>query len=175
MRSFVILTVAFACSLLNAAEPTFSEKAELGGKVRLLIPKTFQLMSEEMLKIKYPTERRPNIVYTNESGSVNVALNYTKNRMPAGQLAAFHKSMETALKKLHPSAEWFRSEVAKINGREFMVLELRTPAIDTEVRNIMLGTSVDDRLLLISFNVVKELEGEWLPAGNKIVESIHIK
>jgi hypothetical protein len=82
---------------------------------------------------------------------------------------------ETTFKKLHPSAEWFRSEVAKINGREFLVLELRTPAIDTEVRNIILGTSVDERLLMISFNVTKELEKEWLPAGRKIVESIKIK
>ena len=79
------------------------------------------------------------------------------------------------MKNLYPSAEWFRSEIRTINGRQFFLLDLRTPAIDTEVRNILLGTSLDDRFLLMSFNVTKELEKEWLPTGNKIVESITVK
>jgi hypothetical protein len=54
-------------------------------------------------------------------------------------------------------------------------MELRTPAIDTEIRNIMLGTSLEDRLLLISFNVTTELEGEWLPTANRIIESVRVK
>jgi len=95
--------------------------------------------------------------------------------MAANQLAAAHASMEGSFKKLYPSAEWFRSEVRTINGREFFVMELRTPAIDSEIRNIMLGTSLEDRLLLISFNVTKELESGWLPMANRIIESVQVK
>lgn len=175
MRFVAILLTLVACSSLHAAEPVLEEKSVLGSRVSLLIPKTFTLMSEEMLRAKYPSERRPTLVYTNERGSVNIALNYTKNRMPANELAPFHKSMEGSFKKLYPSAEWFRSEVRKINGREFFVMELRTPAVDTEIRNIMLGTSLDDRLLLISFNVTKELEKEWLPTADRIIGSVKVK
>lgn len=175
MRLVTLLAVLVWCSPFYAADPALEEKSELGGKVTLLIPKAFKPMSEEMLKIKYPSERRPDLVYTNERGSVNIALNHTKNRMPANQIPAFHRSLEATFKKIHPSAEWFRSEVSKINGRQFIVLEMRTPAIDTQIRNIMLGTSMDERLLLISFNVTKELEKEWLPVGKKVVESVKIK
>jgi hypothetical protein len=175
MRFVAILLTLVACSSLHAAEQTLEAKSVLDGKVSLLIPQNFKPMSEEMLTTKYPSERRPTLVYTNEPGSVNLALNHTRNRMPASQLAAFHKSMEGNLKRLYPSAEWFRSEVRKIHGREFFIMELRTPAIDTEVRNIMLGTSLDDRLLLISFNVTKELEREWLATASRIIESVEVK
>lgn len=58
---------------------------------------------------------------------------------------------------------------------KFILFDFRTPAIDTEVRNIMLATSLQGRLLLISFNCTKELEGKWLPIGYQIVESIQLK
>lgn len=175
MRFVAILLTLLTCSTLFAAGPALEERSVLGGKVVLLVPTTFKPMSEEMLRTKYPSERRPTLVYTNEAGSVNLALNYTRDRIPANQLAAFHKYMEGSFKKLYPSAEWFGSELRKINGREFFVMELRTPAVDTEVRNIMLGTSLDDRLPLISFNVTKELEKEWLPTADRIIESVKVK
>ena len=90
-------------------------------------------------------------------------------------LDAAHKSVNATFKNLYPSAQWFRSEVRPINGRQFFLMELRTPAIDTEVRNLIVGTSLDDRLLMITFNVTKALEADWMPIGNKIIESIAIK
>jgi hypothetical protein len=175
MRFVAVLLTLVACSSLHAEELALAQQSVLDGRVSLLIPATFKPMSEEMLRTKYPSERRPTLVFTNERGTVNIALNHAKGHMPANQLAAFHASMEGSFKKLYPSAEWFRSEVRKINGRDFFVMELRTPAIDTEIRNIMLGTSLEDRLLLISFNVTTELEGEWLPTANRIIESVRVK
>ena len=46
--------------------------------------------------------------------------------------------------------------------------------IATEVRNMMVGTSVQGRLLLISFNVTKEHEAHWLTTAKKILYSIRI-
>jgi hypothetical protein len=49
----------------------------LSNKIEVLIPESFDIMSEEMLKHKYPLETRPTLVYTNEDGTVNVAFNLT--------------------------------------------------------------------------------------------------
>ena len=68
-----------------------------------------------------------------------------------------------------------RSEVTSLNGRQFILLELRTPALDTEIRNLMLATSVDERLLLITVNMTKELEGEWLEVANRMIRSVVVK
>ena len=83
--------------------------------------------------------------------------------------------MDRLFRKLHPSATWFNSDIIEINGRHWLTLDLRTPAIDTKVRNILAGTSVDGHLLLVSFNVTEELEEEWLAPGKAIIQSLHIR
>jgi hypothetical protein len=176
MRLVMLLLLGLLGSLPTRAyaEPELITRTVLDGKVEMLLPSSFELMNEEMLNVKYPSGKRPTQVYTNEAGSVNVALNHTKDRLKAGQIPQFHKYVDGVFRRLYPSAHWYRSEVAEINGRQFVLLELRTPAIDTDVRNIIIGTSVDDRFLLIAFNVVQELEDEWLAVGNKMIQSVKI-
>lgn len=148
--------------------------ALLNGKLDLSLPKDFRLMGEEMLRLKYPSERRPTSVYTNTDGSVNIAVNHTQNSLKSDQLAEFHEDMEQMMKNLYPSAEWFRSELTTINGREFFVLEFRTPAIDTQIHNVMLVTSLDERMLLVSCNATVEVEDVWAATFKRIIQSIRI-
>jgi hypothetical protein len=175
MRLAFLLFVALGLlPTLARAEPNLVSRVVLDGKVKMLLPSSFELMSEAMLKLKYPSGKPPTQIYTNDRGSVNVALNHTHDRLTAAQIPQFRKYLEDVFRRAYPSAHWYRSEVTEINGRQFVLLDVRTPAIDTEVRNVMIETSVDDRFLLISFNVVRELEGEWLAAGNKIIQSVKI-
>jgi hypothetical protein len=170
----VLLGLIGVWPTLARAEPDLVTRVVLDGRVEMLLPSSFELMSEEMLKLKYPSGKPPTQVYTNEAGSVNVALNHTNDRLKAGQIPEFRKYLEDVFRRTYPSARWYRNEVTEINGRQFVLLDVRTPAVDTNVRNIIVGTSVDDRLLLVSFNVVQDLEGEWLAVGNKIIQSVKI-
>jgi hypothetical protein len=95
--------------------------------------------------------------------------------MPYSKIGTFHKQMDGMFRNVHPSATWFNSGVIDINGRNWLTLNLRTPAIDNEIRNIIVATSVDGRMLLVSFNVTKELEGQWLEAGETIIKSLRVR
>ena len=145
------------------------------GNVTLLLPVSFRPMSEEMLRLKYPNQRRPSIVYTDPTGAVNVALNHTNDRIPKDAVSEAHNVMEQSFRNLYPSATWNRSEVLVKNGRSYFIMDLRTPAIDTEVRNIMFGSSLDGRFLLVSFNCTRELEPYWEPYGQRIIESVTLR
>ena len=131
-------------------------------------------MGEEMLRLKYPSEQRPTVVYSNPTGSVNVALNHTGNPVRPADIPAVHEAVDSMFRNLYPSARWYRSELIQIGGKRFFMLDLRTPAIDTEVRNLMVGTSFEGRLLLFTFNAVRDLESAWVPIGTKILDSIRI-
>ena len=72
---------------LSASEVALEKRLLLGGKVEMLVPTTFQPMPEEILKLKYPSERRPTFVLSNERASVSLALNHTQNRVPQAELA----------------------------------------------------------------------------------------
>ena len=167
----VFLTIATTASGLSQelAPRTFFD-----GQLTMLMPVGFEPMSEEMLSYKYPNERRPSLVFTNPSGSVNVALNHTQNLVLNDQVPELHQVLDLTFRRLYPSAEWNHSETGVRNGMRYSTLDLTTPAIDTEIRNIMIAVSLDDRMLLVSFNCVRELEAQWAPIGQRIIDSIAV-
>jgi hypothetical protein len=167
--------VLLVLSLTVRAQAPLERKTALDGKVSLLVPTDFTVMSEELLQRKYPTANRPSLVYTNAKTTINIALDHKALRLAEDQLGAALESVKSTFKSSYPTAVWFRSEIKPINGRQFFLVDVRTPAIDTEVRNILAGTSFEGRLLIVSFNATKALEAEWLPVGNKIIESITLK
>jgi hypothetical protein len=146
----------------------------LDGKLSLLASGPFTIMGDEILRIKYPNERRPTLVYSNESGTINIAINHTQDRIPQNRLEAFHQQIDGAFRNRYPSATWFNSGIIEINNRNWLNLDLPTPAIDTEIRNMIVGTSLDGRILLVTVNVTRELEKEWLNPAVAIVQSLRI-
>ena len=167
-------TAELAQSKTRIGDVELTQKTVVDGKLSLLVPDGFSEMTEAALELKYPSSRRPTLVYTNDTGSINVAINHTKSRMPLNEIDAFHRNMDGMFRNLYPSATWFASGIIHLQGRKWLNLDLRTPAIDTEIRNLMAGTSVDGRLLLVSFNVTKELESGWLPVGEAILQSLRV-
>ncbi len=171
----VLLLLGGLASPWSRAETPLETRLLLGGMVEMLVPTAFHPMPEDILKLKYPMERRPTLVLANDAGSVSLALNHTRNPLPSKELTEAHRAFDRMFRNMYPSAHWFRSEVTSLNGRQFILLELRTPALDTEIRNLMLATSVDERLLLITVNMTKELEGEWLEVANRMIRSVVVK
>lgn len=74
----------------------------------------------------------------------------------------------------YPTAQWVRDGVVEQNGDTFIVMELITPAVDTDIHNIIYGASVDGRFLLAAFNTTVELAGHWLPIGREIMGSLRV-
>jgi len=149
--------------------------SELSDKVSLLIPKTFGIMSEEVAKIKYPSGNRPSVIYTDDSGSVNIALNYTQTQVSSTELEAVLDSMKESLESFYPTAQWLRSEVRTINDKDVGVLELITPVAETDIYNLMWFTDVDGQLLIATFNCTKEQIDDWKPVGETILNSFKLQ
>jgi hypothetical protein len=159
----------------QAPEPVLETRTALDGRLSLLVPKEFTLMSEEMILKKYPRANRPSLVFTNTQTTINIALDHTAFKVGIEELPKAKQAIRGGLETSFPSAQWFRDELKAINGRQFFVLEMRTPAADTDIRNLMIGTSLEGRLFVITFNVTKALEGTWMPIGNRVVESVQIR
>ncbi len=173
LKLFTLFTIVL---LTSFAEPVELEtKSLLNDKVELKIPKEFTIMTEEMLKIKYPAEKRPTLVFTNESGGINVALNLTQNNASQDIIKTYADNFLQIFKKMYPSADWKGNGVKKINGKKVGYLELITPAIDTEIYNLMFFTDVDGKLLLCSINCTKNRMEEWVPIANEIMNSLKTK
>ena len=173
MKTFYALTsLLLICSLAQAEE--MIRRTALNGKVTLTTPKSFAPMPQEILELKYPASRRPTEVLSDSTGGVSLAFNHTQDRMTPSQIKEAHVSISKMFHNMYPSAKWIRDDTFEQNGRTFMVLELITPAMDTKIHNIIYGTSVDNRFLLIAFNTTVQKSKKWLPIGKKIMASISI-
>lgn len=178
MKKLYLLTISLCCFFLISATLIGHElqiRTFLKGKVELKVPKDFQVMNEEMMKLKYPSERRPTLVYTNKTGGINVALNLTTNQANQDLIVPYKDNFLNTFKKLYPSAEWKSSGVTEINGRKVGYLEFITPAIDTKIYNLIFFTDLDGQLLLCTFNCTEKSIKEWEPTAKEIMKSFKIK
>ena len=51
-------------------------------------------MSQDLLRVKYPSSQRPTLVYSNASGSINLAPNHTDTPPPASGFNAADLSVD---------------------------------------------------------------------------------
>lgn len=140
-------------------------------KLRLSVPDYFTEMSSEMKYAKYPRDNSPDVVYTDEDGTVNVAFNYTTTAMSDdNNIAAMQNRLLQQLQVANPIDLTTRTET--INGSEFAVFEFMSQAIDTRVYNLMFLTELDGRMLLGTFNCIEALKDEWQLKAKLILLSI---
>ncbi len=168
----VLITVVVTAAV-DAAE--LETRSLLNGKIQMLIPTHFEPMDEDLLRTKYPSERRPTTVLTNERGTFNVTMNHLADALSTQQLTDAHQAFDEMFRNVYPSATWYRSEVTSINGRDCFVLELLTPAVDAEIHNIIVVTPLENRVLIVSVNLTKELTDQLLSTARQMVDSITVK
>ncbi|MCS1397346.1 hypothetical protein ACNA06_08100 [Lysinibacillus sp. RSDA_15] len=148
------------------------EQPLLDGKMIIRMPKLFSIMSAELASLKYPSERRPNLIYTDTSSSINLAFNLTPHRLNEDGVAAFQENMMDILEQAQPSADWLDTDVQKIDGKTVGFLEVITPAIDGEIFNLMFFASVEGRALIGTFNCMEDDLDTWRPIARAMMESL---
>ena len=80
-----------------------------------------------------------------------------------------------ALTTIFTSVQFYRTDLAIINGRDVGIVELITPAVDTDIYNLIWFTDIDGRLMMATFNCTVELEEEWKGVANRILESFRVE
>lgn len=160
---------------LTSALPGLEMKKLYANKVEILVPKGFTLMSDAVKRSKYPAANRPDLVYADSDGNVNVAFNHTQNKATQAQMGAMTESLGASLKKAYPTATFSGTGVITTNGRQVGYCELVTPAIDQKIYNLIFFTDLDGRLLLCTFNCTVSKRGEWQPSAKQIMKSLTVK
>jgi hypothetical protein len=148
-------------------------KKVLSGSGTILMPDNFEMMDSGLLALKYPNAAaRPSEVYTNAEGTINIALNHTQNGATDDDLPEVKKAMEAQFNRAPFS--FVSGEIKEINEKSFVVLEFVSPAVDTRIYNLMAIGSLEDRLVMITFNCTEKDRQGWESVGKKIINSINL-
>jgi hypothetical protein len=171
MKSNWVITAALLSMLLSApiycADQLQSRKL-LDGKVTMLIPPGFGFLSESKKREKYPGANAPAYVLSNFDGTVNIVFDHKKVALKPEEVSKLEDPMRTQFSGLKINS----GGVRKLNGVEFLVFDMDTPGPEGNIRNVMAFTSLEGRLLAVSYNCQPSKDPECGALGNKLINSI---
>lgn len=134
----------------------------------MLVPPGLIMMSDADKREKYPGEHAPAYVLTNEDWSVNIAFDHKKIPMKPGEAG----ELEAPLRKQMAGAKINGSGVRKLNGVEFLVIDADIRPDDLTVHNLIAVTSLEGRMLVISYNCILDIDPKCGALGPQLIESI---
>lgn len=136
----------------------------------IMLPDTMKLMPDELAKIKYPSEFRPQRIVTSMDLSVNFGFSAFLYEMETENIDKLVERMQEAIHRSNPDYRMYEREIFnKINGCWF---SFRSHAMDSDVYNMLFVISVDEIRIQGCFNCLYQDYPKWHPLVLMIWESI---
>ncbi len=120
---------------------------------------------------KYPGANAPSVVLTDETTTVNLAFDHKPMAITADQLP----ELEAPMRQQFAGAKLNSSGMRSINGHDFLVFDFDVQLTDGPNHNHMAITSLDGRMLIISYNCMPSRDGNCAAVGSRVIESIRMK
>lgn len=140
----------------------------LDGKITMLVPPGFSFLSESKRREKYPGPNAPAYALSSFDGTVNIVFDHKRAALKPEEVRKLEDSMRGQFSAVKINAYGVR----KLNGVEFLVIDMETPAPDGNTRNVMALTSLEGRLLAVSYNCLPTRDPKCGALGNRLIESI---
>lgn len=152
----------------------FEEKSLLDNRIKMCLPKNFEVMSPEISSLKYPYERKPKPIFTNETTTKNISFNYTDSDVVEKEIGEFKDSMRLVLERLYPTATWLEDGVEEINGKSLGFFEFISQALDANLYNLMFFAELDGKALLCAVNCIEDEMENWKLVAKGMMSSFKI-
>lgn len=156
----------------KSGNPIETEYTHIGDeKFYVKIPTIFKQLDDEIVRKKYNGDV-PDIVFSNNETTINVAISLTENRIRDNQIKEYKEYMEVLLKG---SSQIIDSNYYKVDNHNVGQIKLISEATDTSIYNNMIFFSYNDKLVIIAFNCTENLKEEWNEVGDFIIDSLFFK
>lgn len=168
-----VLTVTFALILLSSS--LFADPIKVGDtEVTFEAPEGFQPYSKEVIAIKWPTNRAPAYAVGIPSGSTTIAYDIKPHYIPQDDLPKAQKSFTQLFERIIPGIDWKKNEIIEHSGQKWLLMEMTSNAIDTDIYNIMLMTGFEGKMLVFNFNSTKKDFPKYEEELRKSLQSVKL-
>ncbi|TWT86171.1 hypothetical protein Mal64_39110 [Pseudobythopirellula maris] len=119
-------------------------------------PAGFKPVPKRIRDLKWPSNRAPRYVVGNEAATTTVAYDLKPHVIPQSGLREAQAQFTQLFGGVIPSLVWKKNEIVEHSGRKWVLMEMTSSAVDTDIYNIMLVTGYKNQMLLFNFNSTKE-------------------
>jgi len=151
----------------------FSEREIIEGRLYMAIPSDYMLMPPELARVKYPSENRPDIIFSDEEGSISINFSLTGDKLQNEDIEDAKDYLQDVVLKMKPSSKILSSEIIEEETR-IGYFDFISPAIDGDIYNLMFIFSLDGQFILGTFNCMDMDKAQWLEIAGQMLRSIRI-
>lgn len=142
--------------------------------ISLMLPNTFVTMPQSMMKVKYPSDTRPQMIKTSLDTTVNFTFSMLPHLVRHEQLPTVADQLQAVIKRTNPANVFYdnRNENTE-DGTPFCWFDYKGYAVDEQVYYMMYVMPLKgNQLLHGTFNCEHRYMEEWKEAVRQVVLSI---
>ena len=135
------------------------QKHFFGKKLALYMPKYFHEMTAAHIKVKYPNENRPKLLYTNDMDSINIGINMIEDEeeFTSDDVIDFRDIMLDSFMSTSPSSKVYDKGEITIgedteNERLIAYYCFNSFAMGGAMYNLIFNTLLDGAMAIVSIN-----------------------
>jgi hypothetical protein len=137
----------------------------------MMIPADFFIMPTELAKLMYPNENRPDLIYTNEKGSINLTFTLGDGALNSRDLKLTLEYLQRLIADTNPSCKLISSDIIDMKPK-VAYFDYISPAIDGDIYNLAFLFSRGDKHLLGSFNCNRTVMDDWSEIAKQMLLTI---
>lgn len=146
----------------------------LDGQMEVSVPKFFKQMPLAQARFKYPSEHRPEVIYTSEDGTVNITFNRTETALAVEELPDFVEQMGDILRSVQPIRNWMGTQVmVNRSGLSIGIIRFIAAGVDTNLYNEILLFVHAGQVMMSTFNCMESDMEVWMPVAENTIQSLH--
>lgn len=149
----------------------FERKVLFREKLSIMLPVSFVDLPPDMVKVKYTSQQRPQVIKTSLDTTVNLGLSMMDIEIYGEQIRTLRNQAQEALKRLNPAFVFYDSKVETKNV-PLGWFEFKSYGLDTDVYNLMFISQIENKMLHGIFNCDYDDALEWREAARQMMYSI---
>ena len=139
----------------------FQETMLFNNELGVSLPSTFREMTKDEAKKKYFSEQRPEIIRSNEDGSINFCFNMIDKSIKEDQMEGVIHEFYRVLKRFQPMSVCLDTGSELEDEAPSAWMEFISNALNENIYNVLIIYPAGDRLLMIMFNCPFEKRIPW--------------
>lgn len=160
--------------IIMAGEKRKIVDVNIDNKFVIKLPNDFELLSEDLMKLKYPSTDRPDLIYSNEYKTTDISFSFEDDGNVNEEIPTVKDEMIKIFKKLYPKSGIIDNETIIINERNLSYFSMNIPLIDTDICNLVFIMKIKSETMIGHFNCKLTEYSDWQAIVKQILESIEI-
>ena len=162
---------------VNHKQRAFSRISLWEGRASICLPVGYSIMAASVLRLKYPSEYRPQIIYTMEDNKTDFTFNWFPREMKESESMVAARQFKEILRRTNPALLFYDMQekkipVARDRQASLSWFDYKSYALDGQVYNILYVMPLDKGMLQGTMNCDFSQREDWKRAAMLVMQSI---